>query len=79
MKLSENFRRMERFVADGHLVKTPESITYSTVVLRDSIRILLLVASLNNLETMGADVHNAFLSDENLEKYWIRAGPGFVA
>ena len=67
MKLYENFRGGERFVADGHLVKTPASINYSTVVSKESIKILLLVAYLNNLETMGADVNNAFLSDENLE------------
>ena len=28
---------------------------------------------------MGADVQNAFLSAENLEKHWIRAGPEFGA
>ena len=28
---------------------------------------------------MGADVQNAFLSAENLEKHWIRAGPEFWA
>ena len=39
VKLSENFRRKARFVADGHLVETPASVTYSTVVSRDSVRI----------------------------------------
>ena len=56
VKLYDNFRRKARFVADGNLVKTPASITYSTVVSRDSIRILLLVATLNNLEIIGADL-----------------------
>ena len=79
MKLSEKFRRKTRFVPDGHLVETPESITYSTVVPRYSVRILLLVAALNSLETMGADVKNAFLSADNFEKHWIRAGPKFGA
>ena len=79
MKLSENFRRKARFVADGHIVETPSSIAYSTVVPRDSVRILLLVAALNDLDVMEADVQNAFLSAENLEKHWIRSGPKFVA
>ena len=39
--------------------------------------ILLLVADLNDLETMGADVHNAFLSAEKIGKHWIEAGPKF--
>ena len=35
VKLSENFQRKARFVADGHLVETPDSVTYSAVVSRD--------------------------------------------
>ena len=56
-------------MADGHLVKTPASVTYSTFVYRDSVRILLLVGALNGLEVKGADVQNAFLSANNLEKH----------
>ena len=77
MELSENFRIKARIVADRHIVDTPASITYSTVVPRDSVRILLLSTGLNDLETMGADVQNAFLSVDNIEKHWIRAGPKF--
>ena len=77
VKLSENFRRKARYVANGHLVETPASITYSTVVSRDSVRILLMVAALNGLDIQGCDVQNAFLSAKNLEKHWIRAGPEF--
>ena len=62
VKLSENFQRKPIFMADGHLVETPASVTYSTVVSRDSVRILLLAAALNGLEVKGADVQNAFLS-----------------
>ena len=64
-------------MADGHLVKTPASVTYSTVVYRDSVRILLLAAALNGIEVKGADVQNAFLSANNLEKHWLRAWPEF--
>ena len=62
MKLYENFRRKARFVADGHIVETPSSITYSTVVSRNSVRILIPAAALNDLNVMGADVQKAFLS-----------------
>ena len=71
IKLSENFRRKARFVADGHKVETPPSISYSTVVSRDSVRILLLIAALNGLDIMGCDVQNAFLSANNLEKHYL--------
>ena len=79
VKLSENFRRKARFFADGHLVETPASIMYITLVSRDSVRILLLASALNDLDVMGADVQKASLSADNLEKQWIRAGPEFGA
>ena len=66
VKLSENSRRKVRFVADGHLVETPASIAYITVVSRDSAIILLFDVALNDLDIMGADVQNAFLSADNL-------------
>ena len=77
VKLSEDFRKKARFVADGHLVETPASITYSTVVSRYSVRILLLAAALNKLNVMIPDVQNKFLSADNIEKNWIRSGPEF--
>ena len=68
VKLSENFRKKARFVADGHKTDAPVAITYSTVVSRDSVWILLMAAALNGLDVQGADVQNAFLSAPNLEK-----------
>ena len=77
VKLGENFRRKARYCADGHKTGAPASVTYSTVVSRDSIRILLTIAALNDLSLMGADVHNAFLKAPNKEKCLIVAGPEF--
>ena len=73
--MSKIFKIKAMFVADGHLFETPASITYSAVVSRDSVRILILVAALNNLKTMVADVNHDFLSAEILEKYWIKDSP----
>ena len=47
VKMGENFRRKARLVAEGHKTSTPASITYSSVVSRDSVRIALTVAALN--------------------------------
>ena len=79
MKLTENFRQKTRFVANGHLMDSPSFITYSAVVSRDSVRIFLLVEALNDLEVMGSDIHNAFISAPNLDKHWIRTGTEFGA
>ena len=77
VKLGENFRRKACFVADGHKMETPASVTYSTVVSRDSVRIILLIAALNDLDIQGADIQNAFLTSPTKEKVWIQAGPEF--
>eukprot|EP00978_Attheya_sp_CCMP212_P004834 scaffold10631_cov58-Attheya_sp.AAC.2 len=70
-KLGENFRRKACFCADGHKTGAPSLVTYSTVVSRDSVRILLTIAALNDLKILGADVQNAFLTAPNKEKVWI--------
>lgn len=49
VKLGENFRRKARFCADGHKTGAPASLTYSSVVSRDSVRIILMIAALNEL------------------------------
>eukprot|EP00978_Attheya_sp_CCMP212_P017505 scaffold46664_cov63-Attheya_sp.AAC.6 len=71
VKLGENFRRKARYCADGHKTGAPSSVTYSTVVSRDSVRILLTIAALNDLKILGADVQNTFLTAPNKEKVWI--------
>ena len=68
IKLGDNFRRKTRFCADGHKTETPPSVTYSTVVSQDSVRIILLVAALNELEVLSRDVQNAYLTAPNREK-----------
>ena len=41
IKLGENFRRRARMVAGGHNMKTPSSVTYSSVVSQDSVNAAL--------------------------------------
>ena len=77
VKLGENFRRKARYVADGYKTSAPNSVTYSSVTSRDSVRIFLLLATLNEVDIQSADVQNAFLSAPVLEKVWLTAGPEF--
>ena len=46
VKLGENFRRKARRVAGGHQAETPETLTRSSVVSRDSVGIALVAAAL---------------------------------
>ena len=50
VKLGENFRRKARLVGGGHMTTAPRSITYSSVVSRDLVRIALTAAALNGLD-----------------------------
>ena len=47
IKLGDNFRRKASLVGRGHTTTAPESITYSYVVSRESVRIDLAIAALN--------------------------------
>ena len=77
IKMGENFRRKARFVAGGHMTETPSSLTYSSVVSRDSVRIALLIAALNDLNVMACDIQNAYLTAPCREKICTIAGPEF--
>ena len=59
MKFGENFRRKARFLAGGHMTDTPDALTYSSVLSRDSVHIVLTIAVLNELSVMVCDIQNA--------------------
>lgn len=77
IKMGENFRRKARLVAEGHKTSTPSSITYSSVVSRDSVRIALTIAALNGCKVLTCDIMNAYLTAPCREKFWCKAGPEF--
>jgi len=69
-----DFTRKARFVAGGHMTEAPSSITYSSVVSRDSVRLAFLVAELNGLDIMACDIGNAYLNAPCREKVWFVGG-----
>lgn len=76
----EDFQRKARFVAGGHMTESPPaSATYATVVSRESVRIALTLAALNDLEVRTADIENAYLTAPVGEKIWCVLGPEFGA
>ncbi|KAI2506381.1 Reverse transcriptase (RNA-dependent DNA polymerase) [Fragilaria crotonensis] len=77
VKMGENFRRKARLVANGNTTEPPAALTYSSVVSRDSVRIALLVAALNELQLLACDIQNAYLTADCREKIYIIAGPEF--
>ena len=63
-----NFTRKEILVAEGHTTEPPSSITYSSVVSRESVRIVFLLASLNDLDIFAYDTGNAYLNAKRRDK-----------
>ena len=60
--MGKGFRRKACIVAGGHITEAPESLTYSSVVSRESVRIALTIAAWNGLKVLACDIHNAFLT-----------------
>ena len=77
VKMDAGFTRKARFVADGNMIPSPPSMTYASVVSRDSVRICLALAALNGLDVKCADVQNAYLNAEPKERVYIIAGKEF--
>jgi hypothetical protein len=69
--------RKARLVADGQQTEVPRESTYSSVVSRDSVRIAFLLAALNDLEVVAADIQGAYLYADTTEKVYTIAGSEF--
>jgi Reverse transcriptase (RNA-dependent DNA polymerase) len=69
--------RKARFVAGGHQTDVPSESVYSSYVSRDSVRIAFLIAALNDLDILAADVQNAYLNAPTKERLYTIAGPEF--
>jgi hypothetical protein len=54
-----DFSRKARFVAGEHKTDPPSSLTYSSVMSGESVRIAFLLAVLNGLDILSADIGNA--------------------
>ena len=77
VKLGENFRRKARYVGGGHTTEVPAALTYSSVVSRESVRIMLTLAALNEVDILCCDIQNAYLTAKCREKIYTVAGPEF--
>ena len=77
IKFGENFRRKARMVVGGHKTSTPLSLTYSSEVSRDSVRIVLTIAAFNDLTALACDFQNTYLTAPCREKILAVAGQEF--
>jgi len=72
-----DFTRKARFVAGEHMTDPPPSITYASVVTRESVRIAFTLAALNDLSILSADVQGAYLNAPCRERVHLTCGKEF--
>ena len=72
-----DFSRKARICARGDQTDPPASITYASVVTRESVRIGFLIAALNDLNVLSADVAGAYLNAPCAERVHTYLGPEF--
>ena len=65
-----DFTWKARFMADGSIKEVPSEFTFASVVSRDSVRLALLYAALNDLDMLLADVAAAYLNAPVGEKVY---------
>ena len=63
-----DINRKSCYFSGGHLTNLPPFITYTSIVIRDSIRIAFIIAYLNYLKFLAGDVQNAYLNAPTKEK-----------
>ena len=64
-------------MAGGYPTQAPATITYASVVSRETVRLALTFASLNDLKVKVGDVLNAYITAPVKEKVWTILGPKF--
>ena len=67
--------RKARLICGGHLTDPPVDHVYSGVVSLRSMRIVCMLAELNDLELMACDIGNAYLTAFTSERVYTVAGP----
>jgi hypothetical protein len=73
----EDFRQKARLVAGGHRTKAPATITYASVVSRETVRLALTIASLNDLKVEVGDALHTYITAPVKKKVWTILGPKF--
>ena len=75
--MENDLRRKVRLVAGGHMRDTPPILTHWSVASRETVRIALTIAALNDLEVKSSDVQGACLTAPCEERIWTVLGPEF--
>ena len=67
----EDFCHKVRYDTQGNNTEAPTTLTSVSVVSRESVRISLTLAALNNLKFKSGDIVNTYLTNPVIENSWI--------
>ena len=70
----EDSRCKYLLVAGRHMTETPKCMTYASVVGRETVRIALTIAALNNLQGKAGYLMNTYVTEPCSEKIWTVLG-----
>ena len=59
------------------MTDAPATTTFASVVSRETVRIALILAGLNDLQVKVLDIENAYITAPCSEKIWTILGPEF--
>ena len=59
------------------MTKALATITYASIVSRETVRIAMMIATLNDLEVKLGNILNAYVQAPVTEKVWTTLGPEF--
>ena len=66
----DDFRQKARLVTGGHITKAQATTMYASIVLRETVRIDLMIAALNDLEIKLGYILNVYIQAPVTEKVW---------
>ena len=69
-----DFTWKSHWVKYGHRTPDPKYPNYAGVVSRDSVRIALNYAALNDVDVTAANIQNAYLQAPSSEKHYVICG-----
>ena len=56
-----DFRNKARLVSGGYVAEPPDTITYASVALRETVHVVLTVVDLNDFQVRKADIYNSYI------------------
>ena len=59
------------------MTQDPAAITYASIVSKETVRMALMIAALNDFEVKSSDILNAHVQASITEKVWTTLGPEF--